>query len=236
MSGDELWSIQGYWTGASWRIARGEQNVVNPFVNYWDGLQGALPLFRGIRECNIFLENIDRVPDMNYDEKNKWKSEVKFLKAYFHFWLLRMYGPIPITDENLPISAGVEDVKVQRNTVDECFDYIANLIDEALPGLPPKIEAITTEAGRIDKAIALSAKAYILVTAASPLFNGNTDYSNFMDNENKPFFNSSYDPQKWQKAVVACERAIEFCDSRVIDYTNFNLYCLNHWLNQLLPR
>lgn len=213
MAGDELWSIYGYWGGPSWRIARGEQNVVDPLVNYWDGTQGALPLFRGIRECNIFLENIGKVPDMSDYEKDKWIAEVKLLKAYYHFWLLRMYGPIPIIEKNLSISAGVEEVKVHRKPIDECFDYIINLIDEAIPDLPDKIEAMTTEAGRIDKAIAMSTKAYILVTAASQLFNGNTDYQKFINDETGiPYFNPINDPQKWQKAVTACKSAIEFCD------------------------
>lgn len=213
MSGDELWSIYGYWTGSSWLIARGEQNKVNTLVNYWEGQNYGVDLYQGIRECNIFLENIYNVPDMDIFEKDRWASEVKFLKAYYHFWLLRMYGPVCIVDENLPISAGVEEVKIYRQPVDNCFKYILDLIDEAMEGLPDRIEAITNEAGRIDKAIALSIKAYIQVTAASPLFNGNTDYSGFTDHNGTPFFNPDFDPDKWKTAAETCGEAIELCHS-----------------------
>jgi len=227
MAGDELWSIYGYWTGSSWLIARGEQNIVNPLVNYWEGQNNASDIYRGIRECNIFLENIYDVPDMDDYEKERWASEAKFLKAYYHFWLLRMVGPICIVDENLPISAGVDEVKIYRKPVDECFEYIVNLIDEAIIGLPAKIEAVTTEAGRIDKAIAKSMKAYILVTAASPLFNGNTDYTGFVDHEGTSFFNTTYDSDKWKKAAEACKEAIEICDS-----VGYSLYQYQPTLSQ----
>jgi len=227
MAGDELWSIYGYWTGSSWRIARGEQNKVNTLVNYWDGENNAKPLYRGIRECNIFLENIYNVPDMDTYEKDRWASEVKFLKAYYHFWLLRMYGPISIVDENLPLSAGVNEVKIYRKPVDDCFNYVINLIDEAIEGLPDKIEAIYTEAGRIDKVIALSMKAYIQITAASPLFNGNTDYAGYVDHEGKPFFNQTFEKDRWEVAAETCKKAIDLCHS-----LGYSLYKFTPYLYQ----
>lgn len=215
MNSDEIWTVYGgSYTGNAWKIARGQQGVVEPLINYWDGAAGGVPMFRGIRECNIFLESIQNVPDMTMYEKDIWTSEVKFLKAYYHFYLLRMYGPIPITDVNLPISATVEQVKVYRDDVDKCFAYIVKTIDEAIPNLPDKIEEMTNQAGRIDKCIALSMKAYILVTAASPLFNGNTDYSNFLDQNGKPYFNQTNSPDKWTAAVTACKEAVEFCEAK----------------------
>ena len=81
---------------------------------------------------------------------------MKFLKAYYHFYLFRLYGPIPIVDQNLPVSAGVDEVAVYRNTVDEVTDYIVKLLDEAAAVLPGIIENQTEEMGRITKPIALA--------------------------------------------------------------------------------
>src|SRR3546814_12858270 len=78
-------------------------------------------------------------------EKDRWKAEAKFLKAYYHFWLLRLYGPIPVIRENIPISAGPEDVKVVREPVDAVVDYIVQLLDEAAPALPAVIDDRLTE-------------------------------------------------------------------------------------------
>ncbi len=212
MTGDELATIYPpglYFDPGLYRIARGEQNVVNPFANYWDGENRGKPYFQALRECNIFLENVDKVPDLNEFEKKKWVAEVKLLKAYYHFFLMRMYGPIPVIRKNLPVSASIEEVRISREPVDTVVNYITQLIDEALPGLPEKIFNESSELGRFTKVIALSIKARVLVTAASPLFNGNPDYVNFKDKAGVQLFNPAYSAEKWQKAAEACKAAIE---------------------------
>lgn len=207
--GDECW----YYAVSNnpWNIARGSQNVVDPYVDYWTGSRSGTPCYKAIRDCNIFLANIDKVPDLDDYERDRWVAEVQFLKAFYHWLLLRMYGPIPIVDKNLPISSSTEKVKTARQPVDSCFHYIVNLIDSALVNLPEVIENEATERGRINKAIALSIKARILVAAASPLFNGNPDYANFTDKNGVHLFNPQYDPNKWEKAAAACKTAIDFC-------------------------
>lgn len=212
LGGDELWLVATNANNA-WQIARGNQRVVNPYVNAWQGAQGSKDLYQGIRECNVFLENIHLVPDMSDFEKARWIAEVKFLKAYYHFYLIRMYGPIVLIKENLPVSASPEEVRIPRSPVDECFGYVVQLLDEALPDLPDRIEFEVSELGRITKAINLSLKAKVLVTAASPLFNGNPDYKGFTNEDGTPLFNTTPDETKWEKAAAACKVAIDFCDS-----------------------
>ncbi|HHU25278.1 MAG TPA: RagB/SusD family nutrient uptake outer membrane protein [Bacteroidales bacterium] len=212
LGGDELWLVATNANNA-WQIARGNQRVVNPYVNAWQGGYGSKDLYQGIRECNVFLENIHLVPDMSDFEKARWIAEVKFLKAYYHYYLIRMYGPIVLVKENLPVSASPEEVRIPRSPVDECFDYVVQLLDEALPDLPDRIEFEVSELGRITKAINLSLKAKVLVTAASPLYNGNLDYKGFTNKDGTPLFNTIPDETKWQKAATACKVAINFCDS-----------------------
>lgn len=197
-------------------IAMGHQNPSNPVTDTWNS-----NLFIGIRECNVFLENIGRVPDMTESDRNRWISEVKFLKAYFHFWLLRMYGPVPIIDTNLPLGADEDAVRIHREPVDKVFSYIVDLIDEATPGLPEVIDQRLTEDGRLTQTIAKSMKAYILVTAASPLFNGNTDYANFRNLAGDQFFDQTVQVEKWQKAAAAAKEAIDFAEQRGVKLYKF---------------
>lgn len=208
LGGGEIWPLYVY-NGNSAKIARGEQNVIDPLVNYWDGRNGGDPLYEGIRNCNIFFENIYDVPDMDDIEKDRWVAEVKFLKAYYHFLLMRNYGPIPIIRENLPIDAGLEEVRVSREPVDSGFNYIVQLLDEAIPDLPLIITDEGSELGRINKPIAASMKAMVLVTAASPLFNGNTDYADYIDKKNGVLFNQNYEVEKWGLAMTAAKEAID---------------------------
>ena len=202
--GDEVWTHMFIRWGVR-TIAEGQQSVVIPRLSYWS-------LWQGIRDCNIFLENIDGVPDIPAYEKRRWRGEVKFLKAYYHFYLFRMYGPIPVMDENIPIYASTEEVEVFREPVDVVVDYIVDLLDEAYEELPLAREVIEgTEAGRIDKLVAKCIKAKLLVTAASPLFNGNRDYSGIIDKRGIQLFPQQYDAEKWKRAADACKEAIDEC-------------------------
>src|SRR3546814_3073671 len=121
-------------------------------------------------------------------ELKQWIAEVKFLKAYYHYWLLRMYGPIPLISENLIISAGVETVQVKREPVDVCFDYIVQLLDEASPYLPVEHMNEYDARGRITRVILLAVTAKLSTDSASPLFNGNADYANFKYKEGPVLF------------------------------------------------
>ncbi|KAA6336141.1 RagB/SusD family nutrient uptake outer membrane protein [termite gut metagenome] len=210
MGGDEYWSVidsrDGRWSDTFFRMARGFQNANSPLGGWnWEGL------YQAIRVCNIFLENIGSVPDLLATEGVQWAAEVKFLKAYYHFYLVRMYGPIPIVIENLPISASPEEVRVSRDPVDDCFAYIVELLDQAIPDLPPTVLNPADELGRITKPIAAAWKAKTLVTAASPLFNGNFDQTTLVNKDGIKLFNPEIRIEKWESAMVACREAIEIC-------------------------
>lgn len=226
--GDEIWRIVSRGNGM-FNIARGLQNVVSPYGDKWTNL------YKGLRDCNIFLENINRVPDMDQSEKLQWIAEVKFLIAYYHFYLVRMYGPVPLIKGNLPIDASSDEVQVTRDPVDSCFKYIVQLIDEAIPDLPLVSYDPVQEEGRITQVVAYSMKAEILVYAASPLFNGNTDEAALKDPDGTQLFDQTVSKAKWDSAAAACEKAIEICQSaglKLYDYrdkngSNYNQYHLS---------
>lgn len=214
-SSDEVWNnaekTYYYANETAFRIAKGLQNTSDPYLNYWSGGQGGSNLFVGIRDCNIFLENVDKVPDMPRSEKERWKAEVKFIKAYLHIWLFQLYGPIPFVDKNIDVDASTEDVKVEREPVDDVVAKITGLLDEAIGSnaLPEHIRARDTELGRVTKAAALAIKARLLTYAASPLYNGNQDFAGWKDSEGRNMINPEYDARKWELARAACKEAID---------------------------
>jgi hypothetical protein len=195
------------------KLMKGQQSVSSPLMGYWSGFsatgRGQGSLWEGIRSCNTLIENIDLVVDMTQEEKNQWKAEAKFLKAYFHFLLISNYGPIPIVDVNLPISASDEAVRLDRKTVDECFRYVVETIDAAITDLPERIIG-NNDIGRIDQVIAKSIKAKALLYSASPLFNGNTSlYGSFVNANGEHFFNQNNDDSKWGLAAEAAKEALD---------------------------
>jgi hypothetical protein len=189
-------------------------------------------------------------------------AEVKLLKAYMHFYLLSFYGPVCTLRESLPVNESTQGVRVYRDKIDDSFAYTLELVDEVITSeaLPLTITNTGTEMGRFTRAAAYMMKAKILIYWASPLFNGNTDYNNFLNHNSEPFFNQTYDPSRWTKAAAACKDALDVCDQagirlyRKTDYspvkpvsdTTFMVNTLRHivgerwnveliWSNNIMP-
>lgn len=223
--GDEIWyysdkSTDFQNTTTFW-LAMGRQNTGNPLLDFWNGTNYGKPLFKGLRNCNIFLENIDNVRDMTVQEKAQWKAEAKVIKSYLHFYLMRLYGPIPIMKVNIPITADESEVMVMRDKIDDIVDYCVELIDECYLDLPLRISNPSADMGRLTRPAALAIKAKILAYAASPSYNGNVEYADFTDENGEPYFNQTEDIGKWQKAADACLEAIECADEAGHDLYEF---------------
>jgi hypothetical protein len=218
MGADDIWSpaVRDQWINSDagsfhcYNIKL-NQNTNSPYVNCWEGQNAGRGLYQAIRNCNIFLDNIDQVgPDLKEYERIRWIAEVKFLKAYYHYYLLRMYGPIPLIRDNKSVDSGIEEVKVYRDRFEDCVDYVVQLIDEAVPDLPLVIFDVTGELRRVTQPIALAIKAEVLVTAASPLFNHNPEYEGIADNRGVYIFKSEVSSrEKWERARTACKNAID---------------------------
>jgi hypothetical protein len=114
-------------------------------------------LYEGVTRCNIVL---DKIPSIQMDEELKARilSEAKFLRAWYYFSLVNIFGEVPIVLE--PLSA--EELQIPQSSVTIIFetviepDLIAASVD-----LPADYSGI--DVGRATKgaAIALLAKAYL---------------------------------------------------------------------------
>ncbi|MDR1865145.1 MAG: RagB/SusD family nutrient uptake outer membrane protein [Bacteroidales bacterium] len=199
------------------RIMAGDQNASDPLLGFWEGSNYATDMYERIRMANTFFEYFHLVKDITAAERTQWLAQVKFLKAYFHFILIQYYGPIVIVDANLPPNSSAEDLFVSRSKVDECFDYVLRLMDEAIPDLDD--EVMEDELGMVSRAAAKAIKARVLLFRASPLFNGPADlFGGFLDHDGQPFFpmdaeNSPAWTQKWKDAETAVNEAISYCEA-----------------------
>ncbi|MEL0455900.1 RagB/SusD family nutrient uptake outer membrane protein [Flavobacteriaceae bacterium SZ-1-7] len=230
--GDEAWipPNNSSFTAFSHYIARGLQQASNPYLDVWEGtgqgggypypggpgVPGNYPMFDGIRHCNVLIERLEgtnQVPDLSTNERARWVAEAKFLKAFYHYYLLRMYGPIPVMRTNIPVDAPDDEIQVSREPVDDVVDYLVQLLDEARIDLPRTIVNTQNELGRVTRSAAVGLKAELLLMAASPLFNGNTDMAGFTNKDGTPLFNTSYDASKWQRAADAAKAAIDIAET-----------------------
>ncbi len=143
--------------------------------------------FRNIREINVALSNIDTdVSPFDADTKQRLVAELHFIRAFRYFELLRGFGKVPIVgDEVFKLDSDFTPL-YDRKEIPEVVSYIENELEMAIGGLPSENGARATR----DAAMAL--KSRVLMYAASPLFNNDTN-----------------DAQKWQKAADAAKAVMD---------------------------
>lgn len=187
----------------SHEINSGAWNAVNiTRVPIWN------ETYMATRKVNMFLENIDKVPT-THAQKNQWRGEGYFLRAYFHFLSFRAFGPIVLLDHSLKFSDNL--LSYTRRPIEECVDFMVADCDSAATLLPSKMSDV--ELGRATKIAALALKSRILLYAASPLYNGNSDFINFTDSTGLHLFPQTYDSQKWVKAAEAAKECIQIAEA-----------------------
>jgi len=207
MTSDEVVTAFEHETFA--HFPRGNYTASSPVISYWNDL------YRGIRQSWILINNVDLTPGLSEELKREYKAEARFLIGYYHFLLARMYGPIiiqrDVADVDIPYSE-----YPGRSTFDETVDFIVDILDEAATDLPERRTA--TDYGRATSTIAKALKARLLLYAASPLFNGggpemSSFYQNFTDDQGQQLISTSYDREKWARAVDAAKEAIDLAES-----------------------
>lgn len=159
--------------------------------------------YQGIRKANDFLLNVlPGIPDKVFRSQQTidiLTGQVYFLRAYFHFELVKRYGGIPIV--TTIFDAGSQ-TNMARNTYDECVNFIASECDKAAAMLPVAYPNDNkTDLGRITKGAALALKARMLLYAASPLFNEPSATTD-------TYAHGAYSPAKWEKAAGAAHDVI----------------------------
>lgn len=195
------------WEWGGLFIGDGLQMVQNPYANVWKKDK----FYAGIRYCNIFLDNIGKVYNMDDDEKTLWSAEIKALKAHFYFELMRRYGPIILIPKNIEANVPVEEMQLPRSPIDTCVEAIVNLLDEAIKDLPPLEAKDKSRSGYHSLESAWALKANTLLYAASPIFNGNTMYANFKNKNGEQLVSQTPDKEKWHRAAIAADSAIAVC-------------------------
>ena len=179
-----------------------------PYVAFWRAY------YQGIREANIFMQNVDKCPEINFEEKLRWKTEARFMRTYYYVMLMRMYGPVVLVGDEL-IDIASSDLGKERSTWEECMDYICSGFDEVADILPEEQE--TNWYGKPTKGAALALKARMLLYSARELYNSDDSfYKNIISTEGKHLFPQSYSKDKWKLAAEA--------NKAVIDMGIYDLY------------
>lgn len=175
-------AVYAWSTGGIKRFYDGSWNGTNLIDDRWASLYSA------IAAANYFLDNCpDDFPEAQYQDNYKanlaelknYPFEVRALRAYFHFELLRRYNRIVIGDRSFTMQEVNTLVPV---SYDDASGWIVSECDAVIPSLPKTY--LGTEKGevaRVTKGMAMALKARVLLYAASPLNNPGGDAARYLE-------------------------------------------------------
>ena len=167
--------------------------------------------YRGIRQTSIFIQNIDKNTLFTEAERADLKGQAYFLRGFFYWELVKVFGPVPIVpDEGIDYTKEYDEIAYPRNTYDECIEYIVSQMETAA-GLLPLTRGVQ-ELARPTRGAALAIRARALLYAASPLFNGQAPaevQAGMIDRHGNPLLSSTYDDTKWARAAAAARDVME---------------------------
>lgn len=179
--------------------------------------------FRGIYLVNHFLANSDNLdlemyrlnPDdigheqyqNRLDNIKRWKYEVRFLRAYFYFELIKRYGGVPVITR--PVEIGDS---FPRNTLDSCVNFIVKECDDIAWELPVKYTE-QENLGRATRGAVLALKSRVLLYAASDLFNSPEKWASGYANKDLISVKPIDRKERWKRAADAAKNVIDLTDA-----------------------
>lgn len=173
--------------------------------------------YSGIRAANYFLKEAEDLDfyDLRFAQDyesqmarfNRYQYEVRLLRAYYYFMLVRTYGDVPFTTEVL---TEAEANSISRTSAITILDFITNECEMVAPELPITYVGIpdasggdNPETGRVNRGTALALKARTALYKASKLFN------------------ESNRLEWWREAALANKEVIDYCKNNSITFGKY---------------
>ena len=119
--------------------------------------------YRSIRESNLALE---KIPELDITEERKafLNAEVRFIRAWRYFTLLKGFGGIPIIGDLVTELGGDYSELYDRKSISETIDYIITELNYAIENLPDRNNS-DWERGRANKAVAMALKSRVTLAS-----------------------------------------------------------------------
>ena len=131
--------------------------------NLWEGM------YMGIARCNTLIEKIpvvNMIDAAGYplakEVKARYMAEARFLRAFYHFELCKIFGGVPIVDKTLTVAASKSLVRAtEAETASFIMDELKAIADDE--SLPSKLTLPSSELGRVTREAvwAMQARVYM---------------------------------------------------------------------------
>lgn len=129
--------------------------------------------YRAIENCNSTIEGIEAMAGgtISVAKKNQLLGETYFLRGYFYFNLVRLYGPVPL---KLTSTKDVSNTAIELSSVEAVYTQID--ADMTNAGELMKDLSWTNTSGRVTKGTVKSMHAKVLITMAGYPLQKGTEY------------------------------------------------------------
>jgi len=126
------------------------------FINEWNNW------YRGVRDCNNSISMLPNVTGLTADVKSKYLGEVRALRAFYYFCLVRYYGDVPFVTDVL---TDIAQASKPRSSLKTIYDKIIVPDLEYAVNQSTLADAPSTD-GRITKLSARAILADVYLTMA----------------------------------------------------------------------
>ena len=177
---------------------------------------GRVSIYETVRKCWQIIENIDRVPDMDADEKSRLRGEAYTIMASRYYDALRNFGGLCLAKKAYGVG---ENFTGGRATAMETVEFIDSLLVCAIeePGFIWNLSNADQGqwSGRLTRASARALRAKLWMFAASPLFNSDRPYMEYNPLKTTEYTNiehvwfGKYDSNLWNRCLEYCEDFFE---------------------------
>lgn len=110
-------------------------------------------IYEGILRANLVLENLENENELTAEDKAVLDGEAKFLRAWFHFQAMKLFGTPPLAMEVLK---DINNLALPNSTQDALFTAILADFNAAATGLPD-----AWDSGNTGRVTSWAAKSYI---------------------------------------------------------------------------
>lgn len=122
-----------------------DEFLITPTNNFVEGVWNLL--YRNIQQSNIVLNRIGSVEFADEDIRNRYEGELKFLRAFQYFHLVRLFGSVPLILEEIPDPEGA--FTGEKASVDQIYDFLITDLIESVDYMPAKYTG--NDIGRVTK-------------------------------------------------------------------------------------
>ena len=129
---------------------------IDPTNSYVNSVWNAL--FNGITRANDVVDKVGASESISSALKTRVTGEAKFLRAYYYFYLVQLWGEVPLVLHN------VDGSNTTRAAIDDVYAQIVQDLKDAAELLPKVDEYPTSDKGRATQgaAYAYLSKVYLV--------------------------------------------------------------------------